>query len=66
MSTTIDAMQQRYLPYSAAARYTGMSEQTLRRLVEDGRLPVYRPTGGRKVVFDRFEIDKLIRGATSK
>ncbi|MHB1422798.1 MAG: hypothetical protein ACYC3I_06310 [Gemmataceae bacterium] len=39
---------------------------TLRRLVLDGRLNIYRPTGGRKVVFDRFEIDELIRGATSK
>lgn len=53
----------RYLPYPAAARYTGMSEQTLRRLVDQGRLKTYKPTGGRKVVFDRLELDELVQGS---
>ena len=43
-----------------------MSEMSLRRLVEDGRLQVYRPTGGRKVVFDRLQLDELIQGSASK
>ena len=54
---------QRYLSYADAARYSGMSEQTLRRLVEAGRLRAYRPTGQRKVVFDRVELDALIQGS---
>ena len=54
----------RYLGgYPAAARYSGLSEMTLRRLVEAGKLHVYRPTGSRKVVFDKAELDALIRGS---
>jgi excisionase family DNA binding protein len=54
------ATEQRYLDYPAAARYSGMSEATLRRLVDSGRLKAYRPTGQRKVVFDRAELDEFI------
>jgi excisionase family DNA binding protein len=54
---------QRYLSYADASRYSGMSEQTLRRLVDSGRLKVYRPTGGRKVVFDRHQLDELIQAS---
>jgi hypothetical protein len=35
---------------------------TLRGLVENGRLHVYRPTE-RKVLFDRIELDALIQGS---
>jgi excisionase family DNA binding protein len=62
MSTATDTMQ-RYLSYPAAARYSGMSEQTLRRLVEAGRLKAYRPTGSRKVIFDVRELDELIQSS---
>ena len=65
MSEAVADTTQRYLPYSAAARYSGMSEMTLRRLVDDGRLQAYRPTGGRKVVFDRLQLDELIQGSAS-
>jgi excisionase family DNA binding protein len=52
----------RYLGgYPAAARYSGLSEGTIRRLVEAGRLHVYRPTE-RKALFDRHELDALIQG----
>jgi excisionase family DNA binding protein len=55
----------RYLGgYRAAAEYSEMSIATLRKLVEDGRLKAYRPTGSRKVVFDRGEIDRLIHEST--
>jgi excisionase family DNA binding protein len=57
---TATASETRYLNYPAASRYCGISEQTLRRLVEAGRLKVYRPTGGRLVVFDRAELDEFI------
>jgi excisionase family DNA binding protein len=49
--------------YAAAARYCGMSAQTLRRLAEAGRLKVYRPTAARLVVFDRAELDEFIHGS---
>jgi hypothetical protein len=39
-----------------------MSEGVLRRLVEGGRLHVYRPTE-RKVLFDKVELDALILGS---
>jgi excisionase family DNA binding protein len=57
----------RYLGgYPAAARYSGLSEMTLRRLVDAGKLRVYKPTGQRKVLLDRWELDALIQssGAT--
>jgi excisionase family DNA binding protein len=63
--STATAHEQRYMAYPAAARYTGMSEQTLRRAVDAGKLKVYRPTrptGGRLVVFDVRELDAFIRG----
>jgi excisionase family DNA binding protein len=54
---------QRYLPgYPAAARYTGISESVLRRLVESGKLHAYRPTE-RKTLFDKAELDALILGS---
>jgi excisionase family DNA binding protein len=61
MSTKAD--EQRYLSgYPAAARYTGLSETTLRRLVDAEKLHVYRPTE-RKILFDRVELDALIQGS---
>jgi excisionase family DNA binding protein len=60
---TATATEARYLSYPAAARYCGVSEQTLRRAVDAGRLRVYRPTGGRLVVFDRAELDEFIHGS---
>jgi excisionase family DNA binding protein len=50
----------RYMGYRDASLYSGMSGQTLRRLVEAGRLKAYRPTGARKILLDRCEIDRLI------
>jgi excisionase family DNA binding protein len=62
-TTTTDIT--RYLGgYPAAACYSGLSEGTIRRLVESGRLRVYRPTE-RKTLFDRFELDALIQGSAA-
>jgi excisionase family DNA binding protein len=60
--TPATAQEQRYLNYADASRYTGMSEQTLRRMVDAGRVRVYRPTGGRLVLFDVRELDAFVRG----
>jgi excisionase family DNA binding protein len=62
MGTTTETTA-RYLPYPAAASYSGMSVQTLRRLVESGRLKAYRPAGARKVVFDKVELDVYIHAS---
>ena len=63
--TTAMNTEQRYMPYREAARYTGMSEMTLRRQVEAGRLKVFRPTAGRLVVFDRDDLDRFVRGSNA-
>jgi excisionase family DNA binding protein len=60
MTEVIDELRQRWLSYPQASRYSGMSESTLRRLVEAKRLRVFRPTSDRKVILDREELDKLI------
>ena len=54
--TTATASETRYMNYQAAARYSGMSEMTLRRLVEADRLRVYRPTHSKyKAARQHFE-----------
>jgi excisionase family DNA binding protein len=64
--TTVRDDDRRYLGgYPAASRYSGLSEMTLRRLVEAGRLHVYRPTGERIVLFDPLELDALILGSAA-
>jgi excisionase family DNA binding protein len=63
MTTAAAPTEVRFMGYKAAAIYCGMSEMTLRRLVEAGKLKTYRPTGGRLVVFDRAELDALIHGS---
>ena len=63
MSTAINT-EQRYMSYRTASTYTGKSEMWLRRRVEAGELRVYRPGGGRTVVFDRLELDAFIHGSS--
>jgi excisionase family DNA binding protein len=53
-------IEPRWLSYREAARYSGLSEMALRRLVEAGRLHAYRPTGGRLVRLDRQELDQVM------
>jgi excisionase family DNA binding protein len=56
--------RQRWLGLPEAARYTGISEQTLRRMVRGGKLRLYAPTERRRVV-DRLELDALIQGSVA-
>ncbi len=53
----------RFLPLGAASRYAGLSEKSLRRLIDRGDLKGLRPCPG-KVLVDRQEIDQLFLGAT--
>jgi excisionase family DNA binding protein len=67
MSTTVEQnITQRYLNYNDAARYSGLSEGSLRALVAKRKLPVYRPTGSRKVLIDRHELDCLIHNSSEQ
>jgi excisionase family DNA binding protein len=61
--TTATYTVQRFFSYRAAAIYCGMSAQSLRRLVQTGKLKTYRPTGGRLVVFDRAELDAFVHSS---
>jgi excisionase family DNA binding protein len=58
MSATVGA---RFMSYRAASAYSGMSESSLRRLVEAGKLTPHKPLGN-VVLFDREELDRVILG----
>jgi excisionase family DNA binding protein len=58
-TATEPAVVPRFLSYKQAAAYTGLSEMTLRRLVNAGRLHVARPMPG-TVRFDRHELDAMM------
>jgi excisionase family DNA binding protein len=58
-SATEPAVVPRFLSYRQAAAYCGLSEMTLRRLVNAGRLHVSRPVPG-VVRFDRHELDSMM------
>jgi excisionase family DNA binding protein len=45
-------------------RYTGLGENTIRRLVRQGLLTGHRPTPGR-VLIDKGELDALIKSAAN-
>jgi excisionase family DNA binding protein len=63
MTTATDqAVEARWFSYAEAARYTGLSAQTLRRLVDAGRLRVARPAP-RVVRFDLRDLDALMTAA---
>ena len=44
------AIRQEYVGLSVASRYSGLSRQTFRNLIERGELRAYRPTPGKLVV----------------
>jgi excisionase family DNA binding protein len=55
----------RYISLGEAARYTTLSVGTLRRLLREGKLLGYRPSG-RRVLIDRDELDAFVRAAADK
>ncbi len=56
---------QRYLTWAEAARYTGLSEMTLRRLARAGRLRVLAPVE-RCPRLDRTELDQVMRSRSEQ
>jgi excisionase family DNA binding protein len=53
------ARPRRWAHLDAAAQYSGLSINTLRRLRDEGRLHFYRPRGGRTLL-DLCELDAAI------
>ena len=53
----------RWFTLSQAAAYTGLSDETLRRLTKGGKLTPYRPMGLRPVLYDREQLDGLIQAS---
>jgi excisionase family DNA binding protein len=53
----------RWMTIAAAARYSDLSEVSVRRLIAARRLTAHRPIKGR-VLVDRKEVDALITSAT--
>ena len=55
--------EQRFFGIDQAAAYSGLSADSLRRLIARGELTGLRPIKG-KVLIDRGELDALILGST--
>lgn len=56
---------QRWLTVRSAAAYSDLSEDSIRRLIESGKLAAHRPVRGR-VLVDRLELDNVILGSTGR
>lgn len=51
------ATRRRYVPLADGAKYVGVSERTLRRLIASGELTGYRLAGHRRTI--RLDLDEL-------
>jgi len=61
-STASSTVETRFMSLPDAARYSGMSASTLRRMAGDGKLRLLRPYG-RILLIDRAELDGLLQQA---
>jgi len=55
----------RFLSVKAAAMYTELSEDSIRRMLERGALTAFRPVKG-KILIDRQQLDSTILGSSSR
>lgn len=53
-----------FLTIKNAAKYSDLSEETVRRLLSSGKLTALRPVKGR-ILVDRLELEAYIRTCTS-
>lgn len=60
--TTLSPIAKRFLTLSEASVYSGLSYQSLRRMIDRQELKGCRPLGTRPVLIDRHELDKRILG----
>ena len=61
---TLNGPQPRFLTIKNAAKYSDLSEESIRRLVSKNKLTARRPVRGR-VLIDRQELDAFIRSCVS-
>ncbi len=54
----------RWMTIADASAYTRLSVPTIHRLLDQGKLKRYRPTGLRRVLLDKLELDALIEGSS--
>lgn len=59
------AAKQRWLTVKGAAEYASLSEDSIRRMLEEEALTPYRPRRG-TVLIDRRQLDRYILSATGK
>ena len=59
------AVTPRFFGVKTAASYAGLSEDSIRRMIERGDLAAYRPVRG-KVLLDRHQLDAVILGSTRR
>ncbi|MCV7222956.1 MULTISPECIES: helix-turn-helix domain-containing protein [Mycobacteriaceae] len=60
-SATVSTHTPRWLSTSQAAEYLGVSVNTVRNYIADGRLKVHR-MGPKLLKFDRAELDRFVEG----
>ena len=51
----------RYIDIVSASYYSGVSISTIRRWIQRGIVTGHRPAGGRRIVLDTRELDRVIR-----
>lgn len=59
------AAERRFLTVDGAADYSGLSSESVRRLLAAGRLTALRPVKGR-IVIDRHELDAYVLGCNGR
>jgi excisionase family DNA binding protein len=64
MTVKDDDLERRFLTVADAAVYTGLSQESIRRLLARGRLHALRPVRGR-VLIDRHELEALVLTSTA-
>ena len=60
-TATPGPIPRRYVSWAEAERYTGLSQETLRRMARRSQIRVYRPTP-RRALLDLAELDAAVRG----
>jgi excisionase family DNA binding protein len=55
------SVPQRFLTIPQASRYAGISQKSIRRLIDSGKLKSHRPTT--RILIDRLALDSMIQSS---
>lgn len=61
----VDQATKRFLSVKGAAEYSSLSEDSIRQMVNEGKLTAHRPRAG-KVLIDRRQLDRVILSSTKE